>query len=79
MRRIVDALGTNEEDESIVDALLAKRVSSFATRPLRRRECQLGAPTAIPASPVLSSRGDGERVWCREANSGRVLVPHETP
>ena len=61
MRRIVDALGTNEEDESIVDALLAKRVSSFATRPLRRREREALSEPDVTSADNLSITSSRQR------------------
>lgn len=38
VQQIAAALPVDAEDERIVDALVAKRTASLATRPLRRRE-----------------------------------------
>ena len=38
VREVAAVLPVDAEDERIVDALLAKRTASLATRPLRRRE-----------------------------------------
>lgn len=38
IRAVASALPIDEQDERIVDALLAKRQQSFAIKPLRRRE-----------------------------------------
>jgi hypothetical protein len=39
IRRVATPLVIREEDERLVDALLAKRIAHLKTRPLRRREC----------------------------------------
>ena len=38
IRHVAAALPIDRDDESIVDAMVAKRMSNFATRPLRRRD-----------------------------------------
>jgi hypothetical protein len=38
IQRVAGALPINEEDERMVDALVAKRIAGLKTRPLRRRE-----------------------------------------
>jgi hypothetical protein len=38
IQRVAAALPVDEDDERIVDALMAKRTTHLATRPLRRRE-----------------------------------------
>jgi len=38
INEIASALPVDQEDERIVDALVAKRTASLATRPLRRRD-----------------------------------------
>jgi hypothetical protein len=38
IQHVAAALPISEEDERIVDALVAKRTSNLATRPLRRRD-----------------------------------------
>jgi hypothetical protein len=38
VKEVASALPVDQEDERIVDALVAKRTASLATRPLRRRD-----------------------------------------